>query len=61
MALETIPTAARILGLHPAHLLRLIRKGRIPAYRFNVHYRVDVEEVKRLSKTPPRQSDDKRQ
>ena len=61
MALETIPAAARILGYHPAHFLRLVKEGIIPAYKFNRHYRVDVEEVKRLSKTPPRQGDDKQQ
>ena len=61
MALKTVPAAARQLGYHPAHLLRLVKGGIVPGFKIAGHYRIDVEEVKRLSKTPPRQSDDKQQ
>jgi len=55
MALSTIPKGAPLLGYNPTALLRLVKSGKVPAYRIGKHYRIDVEEIMRISKSGPRE------
>lgn len=49
--LLTISAAARELGCSPAHIRRMIKAEQWPHYRLGVKaLRIDVEEVKKLSR-----------
>ena len=56
MALSTIPKGAPLLGYNPTALLRLVKSGKVPAYRIGKHYRIDVDEIKRMGRSGPREN-----
>jgi excisionase family DNA binding protein len=48
--LITVPKAARENELHKETIWRLIRAGRLPAYRFGRALRVDPDELRAVCK-----------
>ena len=50
MEFTPIPEAAEVLKISAAHLRALIKAGTWPYYRVGKRVRVDVEEIKRLTR-----------
>jgi len=44
----TVDQAAAILGYHPDHLRRLLRRGQVKGERFNRAWMIDLAEVQRV-------------
>jgi len=56
MGLVSIPKGAPQVGYNPAHLLALVKSGKVPAYRIGDHFRIDVDEIKRMGRSGPREN-----
>lgn len=46
----SVSMCARILGVHPVTVMRLIRRGELPAYKVGKVWRIEQSEIEKLKR-----------